>query len=243
MVPSIPHMRSGARLVVIIFLSALALMAPAAHVVQAAEATAPATSDPQVAALAAARAKYVYLEGVFRWFTSTTDSSEAPRERQGDFAVVRGSAGKPTMYNVFTSDLDKGDVHRWCSDGVDRWQIEQAIEGEKPDVRRFKPGVPDLDRDRVVACVLLDLPVLSKDFTIVLKGDRLVFTPRDPVQSADLATMTVVLAHGVPTEVIIDDTHNTRIRLVITKLTQLEAMPNPLNELLFRPVPKNVQTP
>lgn len=216
----------------VVFLSACGFLAPAA------ENPVPPTSDPQVAALVTAWAKYIYLDGTFRWLTSTGD--EAPRERQGDFAVVRGGARGPTMYNVFSCDLDKGDVHRWCSDGVDRWQIEQAIEGEKPDVRQFKPGIPDVDRDRVVACILLDLPVLAREFKMALTGDRLVFTPRDPAQAGDLASMTVVLAAGVPTEVIIDDTKNTRIRLVITNLKRLEELPNPLNELLFRPVPKNL---
>ena len=230
---SIPTMRIGARLLALVCLSAVGL---------GAQDVAPTPGiDPQVTALAAARAKFVYLRGDFRWITSQIDGEGTPKERHGDFAVVRGKPGQPTMYNVYTSDLERGDVHRWCSDGVDRWAIEQAIQGEDPTVRKFKPGLTDVDRDRVVACVLLDLPVLNKEFSIIRTGDRMVFTPRDPALAGDLSSMTVVLSDGVPTEVIIDDTHNTRIKLVITKLDQLESVPTDLNELLFRPVPKALE--
>ncbi len=236
-VASIPNMRTGARLVGLILLLAAAVVGQ--------EVAPPASAiDPQVAALAAARAKYVYVAGVFRWFTEDIDGANPPRERQGDFAVVRATGSSAAMYNVFTCDLQKADMHRWCSDGTTRWQIEQTIEGEAPSRRQFKPGIADVDRDRVVACVLLDLPTLSKEFTIVRTadhaGDRLVFTPRDAALAGDLAAMTVVLVDGVPTTVIIDDTHNTRIRLVITKLEQAEEVPKDLNELIFRPVPKGM---
>lgn len=242
---SIPVMRIGARLLALVCLSPVLL--PVLSPVGAgaglwAQDVAPVTGiDPQVTALAGERAKFVYLRGDFRWFTSQIDGEGTPKERQGDFAVVRGKPGQPAMYNVFTSDLERGDVHRWCSDGIDRWAIEQAIEGEPPTIRQFKPGVADVDRDRVVACVLLDVPALSKEFSIVRTGERLVFIPRDPALAGDLSSMTVVLAAGVPTEVIIDDTHNTRIKLVIKKLEQLEAVPKDLNELLFRPVTKELE--
>ncbi len=207
--------------------------------VNAAEVVPGATVSPAIVALAATQATFENLSGDFRWLTGTVDGSGEVREKIGTFAVQRGVAGAANKYNIKMSDADFSDMHRWCSDGVDRWEIEQIIIDEPPTKRLLKPGAQDLDLDRVVACVLLDLPRLTRDFTITLEtaanGVRsLVFMPLGQLKE-QLARIVVILDGDDPKEVIVDDARNTRLRLVMLSLLKNQKM----NETIFRPAPKN----
>lgn len=199
----------------------------------------PAPGVPaDVQALADAQARVTSLAGTFRWLTGTVDGSGEVRERIGEFHVVRRPGGAPSKYNVKLTDPDGADVHRWCSDGVERWAIEQPIPGEEPTRRRMKPGAQDLDLDRIVACVLLDLPALTRDFAIRLEERegirRLVFTPSTAELRQELVQVVVTMDGDDPREVLMDDPKGTRIRLVIKELAKDKEWP----ELLFNPVPK-----
>lgn len=201
----------------------------------------PATEVPvpaEVQALADAQATIASLAGTFRWFTGTVDGSGEVRERMGEFHVVRRPGGAPSKYNVKLTDLDGADLHRWCSDGVKSFAIEQPIPEERPTVRELKPGAQDLDLDRIVACVLLDMPALTRDFAIQLvERDgvrRLVFVPATAELRQELVQVVVTLDGNEPREVLMDDPKGTRIRLLIKELAKDKEWP----ELLFNPVPK-----
>jgi len=199
--------------------------------------------SPEVAALAAVQGAVMTLSGDFRWLTETVDGSGEIREKVGFFAIVRGKNGTPTKYNVRIAQKDNSDIHRWCSDGVGQWEIEQVVEDEPPTIRALKPGMQDLDLDRIVACVLLDLPRLTRDFSVTIepleKTRALIITPLTPAVKEQMTRMVVVLDGNDPHEVIIDDAHNVRIRLVIQKLVKDKELP----EGMFCPIPKDVPKP
>lgn len=228
---SIPGMHTGARLAV---LSCLVWVT-----VTAAEPTpVPPSISPEVTALAASQAKITTLIGDFRWLTGTVDGSGEVRERLGDFAVIRGKDGARNQYNVKLAAADGSDMHRWCSDGTDTFEIEQLVQDDPPQRRKLKPGAQDVELDRVVACVLLDLTTLSRDFTITLAtvdGVRsLTFLPLGALKE-ELTRIVVTLDGDDPKEVVIDDARNTRIRLVIQHLVKDKELP----AILFRPIPKD----
>ena len=186
-------------------------------------------------ALATAQSTVMTLSGDFRWLTE--NGSGDIHEKVGVFSLQRGQNGAPTKYNVRISEADNSDVHRWCADGVGQWEIEQTVEDEPPTVRQVKPGMQDLDLNRVVACVLLDLPRLTPEFTIVLEtttaGRSLVFTPSTAALKEQLTRIVVILDGHEPREVIIEDAHNARIRLVMKRLVTNK----PVAEAFFTPVP------
>ena len=192
----------------------------------------------EVQALADAQAKTTSLAGTFRWFTGTVDGSGEVRERMGEFQVVRRPSGAPSKYNLKLTDLEGADVHRWCSDGVKSWAIEQPIPEELPTWRELRPGAHDLDLDRIVACVLMDMPVLTRDFSMRFSDRegirRLVFTPLSADLRQELVQVIVTLAGDDPREVLMDDTKGTRIRLVIKELAKDREWP----DIVFSPLPK-----
>ncbi len=222
-------MRIGARLAVL-SLSAWVTIGAAEPVV----ASMPPVSA-EVAALAAAQSTVLTLSGDFRWLTE--NSSGDIHEKVGVFSLQRGQNGAPTKYNVRIAEADNSDVHRWCADGVGQWEIEQTVEDEPPTVRQVKPGMQDVDLNRVVACVLLDLPRLRQEFTIVLEttaaGRSLVFTPSTAALKEQLTRIVVILDGHEPHEVIIEDAHNARIRLVMKRLVTNQ----PVAEVFFNPLP------
>ena len=186
-----------------------------------------------VAALAAQQASVTSLQGSFRWLTLPADGGE-PRERRGTFQVVRASAGLPQRFNVTTSDLDGADVHRWCSNGSERWEIEQQVPEEPPTKRKLERGAQQLDLDRIVACLLVDLPTLQRDFILSVPADeshRILFIPRHEELQRDLRQLEVVVVDGQPSAVLISDPSGSRIRLVITELKRNEPIP----EIYFHP--------
>ena len=199
--------------------------------------------SPEVAALAAAQSLAMTLSGDFRWLTETVDGSGEIRERVGFFAIVRGKDGAPNKYNVRMSQKDNSDIHRWCSDGIGQWEVEQVVEDEPPTIRALKPGMQDMDLDRIIACVLLDLPRLTRDFSVTIeplaKTRALIITPLTPAVKEQMTRMVVVLDGNDPHEVIIDDAHNVRIRLVLQKLVKDKELP----EAMFCPFPKDVPKP
>lgn len=194
-----------------------------------------AEAPPEVQALADAQATVTSLAGNFRWFTGTVDGSGEVRERKGEFQVVRRPGGAPSKYNLKLTDLEGADVHRWCSDGVKSWAIEQPIPEELPTWRELKPGAHDLDLDRIVACVLMDMAVLTRDFAMQLSERegvrRLVFTPLSADLRQELVQVVVTLSGNDPREVLMDDAKGTRIRLVIKELARNEEFP----DILFNP--------
>lgn len=183
------------------------------------------------------------LSGDFRWLTETADGSGEIREKVGIFAIVRGKDGAPTKYNVRISQKDNSDIHRWCSDGVGQWEIEQVVEDEPYTTRELKPGRQDMDLNRIIACVLLDLPRLTQDFSAAIethdKVRTLILTPLTPAVKEQMTRMVVVLDGNDPHEVIIDDAHNVRIRLMLQKLVKDKELP----ETMFCPFPKDVPKP
>ena len=198
----------------------------------------PVQISPEVAALATVQSTIMSLSGAFRWLTETVDGSGEIREKIGIFAIVRGKDGGPTKYNVRISQKDNSDIHRWCSDGVGQWEVEQVVEDEQPNIRDLKPGRHDMDLDRIIACVLLDLPRLTRDFSAVIetheKVRALIFTPLTPAVKEQMSRIAVVLDGDDPHEVIIDDPHNVRVRLILQKLDKNKELP----EAMFCPVPK-----
>ena len=203
----------------------------------------PAQVSPEVEALAAAQSLVMTLSGDFRWLTETVDGSGEIRERVGFFAIVRGKDGARNKYNVRMSQKDNSDIHRWCSDGIGQWEVEQVVEDEPPTIRALKPGMQDMDLDRIIACVLLDLPRLTRDFSVAIepfeKNRALIITPLTPAVKEQMTRMVVVLDGNDPHEVIIDDAHNVRIRLVLQKLVKDKELP----EAMFCPIPKDVPKP
>jgi hypothetical protein len=222
--------------------SALLLMALTCgmHGAEIAPATASAAVIPaDVQALADAHAGVTSMIGSFRWLTGAADGSGEPRERRGQFAVQRGAAGAKAQYNLRSESLTGDDLQRWCSDGTESWLIEQPVTEEPPTIKRMQQGAHDVDIERVVACVLLDLPRLAPDFAMRLESRaelrHLEFTPRTTELREHLQRIVVILtAAGDPQEVLLDDAKGTRIRL----LMQQVARNQPLDPWLFRPVPK-----
>ena len=231
----IPAMRIHARLAA---LSLCAWMTIGAAEVLTTPASNPVQVSPEVTALAEVQSAVMSLSGDFRWLTETVDGSGEIREKIGIFAIVRGKDGAPTKYNVRISQKDNSDIHRWCSDGVGQWEIEQVVEDEQPTMRELKPGRQDLDLNRIIACVLLDLPRLTQDFSAVIetrgKVRALILTPLTPAVKEQMSRIAVVLDGNDPHEVIIDDPHNVRIRLILQKLDKNKELP----EAMFSPVPK-----
>lgn len=228
-------MRIGARLAVL-SLSAwvtIGAVEPVAPSTPPVDSVSPVSAE--VAALAAAQGTVMTLSGDFRWLTENIGGEI--HEKVGIFALQRGQDGAPTKYNVRISEADNSDVHRWCANGVGQWEIEQTVEDEPPTVRQVRPGMQDLDLNRVVACVLLDLPRLRQEFTIVLEttaaGRSLVFTPSTAALQEQLTRIVVILDGHEPHEVIIEDAHNARIRLVMKHLVTN----GPVVEAFFTPVP------
>ena len=177
---------------------------------------------PALQALADAQAGNAVLSGTFRWLTGSADGGEV-REKRGDFTVARGSAGVPARYNLKVADPDGSDLHRWCFDGQRRVQVERTVPGEDPTISDGRAGAAQLDLDRIVACVLLDLPTLQQDFSFTVEpaGDgatRIVFTPTTLALREELSAIRVTLREGQPQEVQVDEARGTRIRLVILTL-------------------------
>jgi hypothetical protein len=222
-------MRSGARLAVL----SLGLWVS----VTAAEAVLPppSTLSPEIAALAAVQGTVTTLSGDFTWMTE--NSSGGIHEKVGIFALQRGVAGAASKYNVRIAEADGSDVHRWCSDGIQQWEIEQLVEDEPPTQRLVKPGTQDLNLDRIVACILLDVPRLSREFAMTLEttaaGRTLLFLPASAELKEQLTRIAVLLKGDEPREVLIEDARNARIRLVITRLVTNQ----PLAAAFFNPVP------
>jgi hypothetical protein len=222
-------MGSGARLtVVLLLLGGCALAAE----VDGASAVNPIA--PEVAALAAVHARHTAIHGTFRWLTQA-DPTATPRERLGTFDLQRGTATQPTRYSVRTSAPDETEIIRWWTDGHGRWQAEQAVSDDAATVRSLRSGGSDIDLDQVVACVLLDLPTLARDFALAVVtrdgAKRLEFTPTSPAMREQVAGLAVILAGDQPQEVILDDVHGGRVRLVLTAL-QFDQAPD---ERLFAP--------
>ena len=186
-----------------------------------------------VTALAAQQASVTSLRGAFRWLTLPADGRET-RERRGTFQVVRETAVSAQRFNVTTSDLDGADVHRWCSNGSERWEIEQQVPEEEPTKRKLERGAQQIDLDRIVACLLFDLPTLQRDFIMIIPADeprRILFVPRDEGLQRDLRQLEVVVVDDQPTAVVISEPSGSRIRLVITELKRNESIP----EIYFNP--------
>jgi hypothetical protein len=183
---------------------------------------------PALQTLADAQAQTQILSGTFRWLTGTVDGSGEVREKTGEFSVARGTAGAPHRYNLKVSDPDGSDLHRWCFDGVRRAQVERTVTGEEPTVSDARPGSQELDLDRIVACVLLDLQALAKDFSFAVEdaagSPRIVFTPLGAPLNEELTAIRVTLLNGQPHEIQIDEVHGTRIRLVILRLERPETV-------------------
>jgi hypothetical protein len=195
----------------------------------------PPEPGPEVAALAAAQSTVTTLSGDFTWMTE--NSSGGIQEKVGIFNLQRGIEGAPSKYNVKISEADHSDIHRWCSDGITHWAIEQMVEDEPPTVRVVKPGTQDLDLERIVACILLDVPRLSREFFMTLEttaaGRTLLFVPATAELKEQLTRIAVLLKGDEPQEVIIEDAHSARIRLVITRLVANQ----PLAAVFFNPLP------
>ena len=196
----------------------------------------PPALSPEVAALAAAQSTVTTMSGDFTWMTE--NSSGGIHEKVGIFALQRGIAEAPSKYNVRIAEADNSDVHRWCSDGIQQWEIEQMVEDEPPTLRVVKPGTQDLDLERIVACILLDVPRLSREFTMTLEttaaGRTLLFMPATAGLKEQLTRIAVLLKGDEPREVIIEDAHSARIRLVITRLVTNQ----PLAAAFFNPIPQ-----
>jgi hypothetical protein len=186
-----------------------------------------------VATLAARHAETSSLQGAFRWLTLPADGGEV-RERRGTFQVVRAAAGLPQRFNVTTSDLDGADIHRWCANGSERWEIEQQVPEEEPLKRKLERGAQQFDLDRIVACLLVDVPALQRDFTMSVPVDephRILFVPRHAELRQDLRQLEVVVVDEQPSAVVISEPNGSRIRLVITELKRNEPIP----EIYFHP--------
>ena len=186
-----------------------------------------------VTALAAQQATVTSLQGDFRWLTLPADGGEA-RERRGTFQVMRATVGSAQRFNVTTSDLDGADILRWCSNGTNHWEIEQQVPEEQPTKRKLERGEQRLDLDRIVACLLVDLPTLQRDFFMSIPADeprRILFVPRHEQLLRDLRQLEVVVVDNQPTSVDISEPDGSRIRLVITKLKRNESIP----EICFDP--------
>ncbi len=207
-------MDSGARLAVVLLLCAGCGLAADVE-----ESPAANPIPPEVAALAAAHARHASIHGTFRWVTQA-DPTATPRERLGTFDLQRATAAQPTRYSVRTAAPDETEIIRWWTDGHGRWQAEQAVSDDAATIRPLKVGGNDVDLDQVVACVLLDLPTLARDFALaVVTRDgtkRLEFTPTSPAMREQVAGLAVILAADQPQEVILADVHGGRVRLVLT---------------------------
>ena len=216
-------MGSGARLAVVLLLVAGCGLAADVDGASAAN-----PIPPEVAVLAAAHARHASIHGTFRWLTHV-DPTAAPRERVGTFDLQRATATQPTRYSVRTAAPDETEIIRWWTDGHGRWQAEQAVSDDAVTVRPLKLGGNDVDLDRVVACVLLDLPTLARDFALAVVtregAKRLEFSPTSPAMREQVAGLAVILAGEQPQEVIIDDVHGGRVRLVLTAV-QFDQVPD-----------------
>jgi hypothetical protein len=193
----------------------------------------PAEIPSAVQALAAAQAGVTSLQGSFRWLTLPADGGEA-RERRGTFQLVRAVGGAGHRFNVTTSDLEGADIHRWCSNGIDRWEIEQQVPEEAPVKRKLEAGARQLDLDRIVACLLIDLPSLQRDFAMQVPVDeprRIVLVPRREELQRDVRQLEVLIVADQPSAVVISEPNGNRIRLVVGEITRNQAIP----EVYFNP--------
>ena len=178
-------------------------------------------SPADLPTLAAAQARLTSIAGRFTW----TVQHEGEQRRQiGSFALARAEA--VVRYEVKMSNPDGSELKRWCSDGTQAWQIEQLLEGEPADVQALEN--PDIRR--VIACVLLDLPALERDFTPAYDAATgvLLLTPKP--ETKNLAAVHIRLDGVRPVEVILDDPQDGRIVVALSDIVQDQ----PIEERRFR---------
>ncbi len=216
----IPAMGNGARLAAVAMLGLWLLSGPLAA----------SEAPTAVRDLAQARAPINAVKARFRWFTEPSDGIGAARERRGELAAIRASADRRVRFSITSRTPEGDELRRWCSDGNSEFEIEQLVPEEQPVVRPLDPARQDLDFDRIVACVLLDLGPLERDFTMTLTADgdrrRLLLVPATAELRERLADITVILGGDEPREILIDDHKTTRIRLVIDGLESNPQIPD-----------------
>jgi outer membrane lipoprotein-sorting protein len=174
-----------------------------------------------LAALAATQQGLATIQGTFTW-TVLKEGGSTPR--LGEFAIDRSSG--TTRYHLRMAEADGANVLRLCFDGQRSWVVEQLVPETEPDVREQDSP----DARRVVACILLDLPTLEREFTIDYRPGVLALTPRDAALARTLASIRVTLEGADPTEVAIEDPQDGRIRITLGAVRRGEPVP----ELFFR---------
>ena len=216
----------------------LGLLIAAAAMV--AEEVAPPLNDPAVLQrLLEVQCSVTTMTGTFVQTTVRTDDPEGG----GTVFLGRVDLQAPNKYNlVYRSPKDTESSLRHCSDGVTRWQIDQMVADEAPDVSA-KPvagaaggaggaggnGNADVV-GRIAALLRGDRAAVLKDFTVVAtaveKGFTLVMTPKPGELAEHLIKVEADLdAVGHVTALRFFDRQGNRVTIVVSDAIYNQPIP------------------